>query len=60
MIKIDLYDLKNRKEFSKYFDDVMDARKFMLRCKYGHSLYILGYSCDDPEENEFLSNVDMR
>lgn len=62
MITVRYRYLKNKAWFegTKVFDSCYRARKFMWSLKYREDTKLLGYSCEDPEDSEWLSeNVSL-
>ena len=54
MNKVKFIVLDTMKEVVKYFDNVVEQRKFLLRCKYSNKVFVLGYTCDGTDEYEYL------
>lgn len=46
--------LATKKEFQKFFYDVREQRKFLLRCKHSKKVMITGYTWQNEEEREYL------
>lgn len=54
MIKIDFLDLKEKRTFTKEYDDYIEARKMVNKCKRGVRLMVIGIESDNPTELEYV------
>lgn len=43
-IEITCLDSRTEREFTKHFDNMYNARVFVLRCKYGGKILVTGIS----------------
>lgn len=54
MIKIDYMILKTGQILTHEFDDVYEAKKFLLRCRYSKKVRVVGVECLLQDDFEFL------
>lgn len=57
MIIISVIDIKKNKSFDKSFDNLKDARRFILRCGYGNSLFVEAIHCEHEEDKQELLKI---
>lgn len=56
MITIELVNMNTNRTFEKTFDNVKEARKFLIRCRYSLVLKVMGISSDSRQAVEELNH----
>lgn len=54
MKSVSCYDTKTKKNFTKEFDNIVEQRRFIIRCDKGNRLIITSYTWDSEDEYEYL------
>ena len=56
MIVVQVYNRERKESFTKEYDNVLEARRFIIRCGYSVKLIIELISTDSPELSEYLNS----
>ena len=56
MIVVQVYNRERKESFTKEYDNVLEARRFIIRCGYSVKLVIESISTDSPELSEYLNS----
>lgn len=54
MVKVECFDLIKAQTFVREYDNYLDARKFIIKCKYSKKVAVTSIESDNPTEMEYL------
>lgn len=57
MITLSIINKKTRQHFEKEFENAKEAKRFILRCRYGNNLFIESISTESNEAKNELAKI---
>lgn len=54
MNEVTCLNLTTNQTFTKYFDSIVEQRKFVIKCKYSKKIRVIGISCQTQSEYKYV------